>query len=223
MEQIGRLSSAGCELARVAVPKTEDADALKKLVYLSPLPIIADIHFNASLAFRRSRPVSRRSGSTRATSAGPTRSPRWSPPRRQRGFPCGSARTPARCRSISSRSRSRTRPPRSSRRRSSRCELLESLDYRDFAISVKSSSVPTMIRAYRMLSEKVPYPLHLGVTEAGPPPNGDDQERDRDRRAPDGRDRRHDPGLAHRRSGEGDRGRLGHPQVRSACVSAARS
>jgi (E)-4-hydroxy-3-methylbut-2-enyl-diphosphate synthase len=50
--------------------------------------------------------------------------------------------------------------------------LLESLEYRAFAISVKSSSVPTMIRAYRMLAEKVPYPLHLGVTEAGPPPGG---------------------------------------------------
>jgi (E)-4-hydroxy-3-methylbut-2-enyl-diphosphate synthase len=50
--------------------------------------------------------------------------------------------------------------------------LLEAMDYREFAISVKSSSVPTMIRAYRMLSERVPYPLHLGVTEAGPPPGG---------------------------------------------------
>jgi (E)-4-hydroxy-3-methylbut-2-enyl-diphosphate synthase len=48
-------------------------------------------------------------------------------------------------------------------------ELLEGLDYYDFKISVKSSSVPTMIRAYRMLSAKVPYPLHLGVTEAGTP------------------------------------------------------
>jgi (E)-4-hydroxy-3-methylbut-2-enyl-diphosphate synthase len=46
-------------------------------------------------------------------------------------------------------------------------ELLEKLDYRDFKISVKSTHVPTMIRAYRMLSERVPYPLHLGVTEAG--------------------------------------------------------
>ncbi len=45
--------------------------------------------------------------------------------------------------------------------------LLESLDFYDFKISVKSSHVPTMIRAYRMLSEKVDYPLHLGVTEAG--------------------------------------------------------
>jgi (E)-4-hydroxy-3-methylbut-2-enyl-diphosphate synthase len=50
--------------------------------------------------------------------------------------------------------------------------LLESLDYDDFKISVKSSSVPTMIRAYRMLAERVPYPLHLGVTEAGTPGAG---------------------------------------------------
>ena len=47
--------------------------------------------------------------------------------------------------------------------------LLEALDYYDFKISVKSSHVPTMIRAYRMLAAKVPYPLHLGVTEAGTP------------------------------------------------------
>ena len=46
-------------------------------------------------------------------------------------------------------------------------ELLERLEYRDFKISVKATHVPTMIRAYRMLAAKVPYPLHLGVTEAG--------------------------------------------------------
>ena len=48
-------------------------------------------------------------------------------------------------------------------------EILERLDYRDFKISVKATHVPTMIRAYRMLAAKVPYPLHLGVTEAGTP------------------------------------------------------
>jgi (E)-4-hydroxy-3-methylbut-2-enyl-diphosphate synthase len=46
--------------------------------------------------------------------------------------------------------------------------LLERLDFREFKISVKSSSVPVMIQAYQRLAEKVPYPLHLGVTEAGP-------------------------------------------------------
>jgi (E)-4-hydroxy-3-methylbut-2-enyl-diphosphate synthase len=51
-------------------------------------------------------------------------------------------------------------------------ELLERLGFRDFKISVKSSHVPTMIRAYRMLAARVPYPLHLGVTEAGTPFSG---------------------------------------------------
>ena len=50
--QIAALASAGCEVVRVAVPKNEDAAALAKLVYLSPLPVIADIHFNASLALK---------------------------------------------------------------------------------------------------------------------------------------------------------------------------
>src|SRR3712207_8034332 len=50
--QIGALASAGCEIVRVAVPKDEDAQALRKLVYLSPIPVIADIHFNASLALK---------------------------------------------------------------------------------------------------------------------------------------------------------------------------
>src|SRR4029079_15595306 len=50
--QIAALASAGCELARVAVPKNEDAAALSKIVRLSPIPVIADIHFNASLALK---------------------------------------------------------------------------------------------------------------------------------------------------------------------------
>src|ERR1043165_7480221 len=50
--QIARLASAGCEVVRCAVPKTEDAEALRRIVYLSPIPVIADIHFNASLALK---------------------------------------------------------------------------------------------------------------------------------------------------------------------------
>jgi len=50
--QIAALASAGCELARVAVPKNEDAEALRTIVRLSPIPVIADIHFNASLALK---------------------------------------------------------------------------------------------------------------------------------------------------------------------------
>src|ERR1044072_4694634 len=52
MGQIAALASAGCEIVRVAVPKNEDAAALPKIVRLSPLPVIADLHFNASLALK---------------------------------------------------------------------------------------------------------------------------------------------------------------------------
>src|SRR6266446_2210706 len=50
--QIAALASAGCEVVRVAVPKLEDAEALAKIVRFSPIPVIADIHFNASLALK---------------------------------------------------------------------------------------------------------------------------------------------------------------------------
>ena len=50
--QIAALADAGCEVVRCAVPKTEDAEALRMIVRLSPLPVIADIHFNASLALK---------------------------------------------------------------------------------------------------------------------------------------------------------------------------
>src|SRR6201995_2447163 len=50
--QIAALASAGCEVVRVAVPKLEDAEALSKIVRFSPIPVIADIHFNASLALK---------------------------------------------------------------------------------------------------------------------------------------------------------------------------
>src|ERR1700746_1637664 len=50
--QVAALASAGCEIVRVAVPKTEDAEALSRIVRFAPVPIIADIHFNASLALK---------------------------------------------------------------------------------------------------------------------------------------------------------------------------
>src|SRR5436305_14131893 len=50
--QIAALASAGCEIVRVAVPKLEDAEALPRIIRFSPLPVIADIHFNASLALK---------------------------------------------------------------------------------------------------------------------------------------------------------------------------
>ena len=88
---------------------------------------------------------------------------------RRRASRCGSAPTPARCPSTSQELARQDTAEALVAEALEQVELLEKLDYRDFKISVKASHVPTMIRAYRMLAAKVPYPLHLGVTEAGTP------------------------------------------------------
>ena len=83
--QVAALASAGCEIVRVAVPKTEDAEALSKIVRFSPVPIIADIHFNASLALKaidQGVEAVRINPGSIGSSEG---SPRSSRPRRPRG------------------------------------------------------------------------------------------------------------------------------------------
>ena len=105
-----------------------------------------------------------------------------------------------------------TRPRRSSRPRSRRCELLEKLDFHDFKISVKSSHVPTMIRAYRMLSDEGAVPAAPRRDRGGDAVLRLDQERGRHGRAARRRDRRHDARLAHRRPGRGGQDRVRDPE-----------
>src|SRR5437773_401682 len=167
--QIAALADAGCEIVRVAVPKLEDAEALPRIVRLSPLPVIADIHFNASLALK-------------AIDAG-VAAVRINP---------GNIGGPDKVAEVVTAAKAKKVPMRIGANAGSlpehlhelarkdtaealvvealeQVELLEKLDYHEFKISVKASHVPTMIRAYRTLAAKVSYPLHLGVTEAGTP------------------------------------------------------
>jgi (E)-4-hydroxy-3-methylbut-2-enyl-diphosphate synthase len=168
MAQIAELVSAGCEVVRVAVPKTEDAEALKKLVYLSPIPVIADIHFNASLALKaidagvaavRINPGNI-GGQDKVVEVVKAAQEAKIPMR----IGANSGSLPKHLIPLAQKDTAAALVEEALEQ----VRLLESLDYYDFKISVKSSSVPTMIRAYRLLAEKVPYPLHLGVTEAGP-------------------------------------------------------
>jgi len=137
--QIAALASAGCEIVRCAVPKTEDAEALKKIVRFSPIPVIADIHFNASLALK-------------AIDSG-VAAVRINP---------GNIGGPDKVALVVEAARKAKIPMRIGANSGSLPKHLSDL----------AQHVPTMIRAYRMLSEKVPYPLHLGVTEAGTPFSG---------------------------------------------------
>ena len=167
--QIAALASAGCEIVRVAVPKIEDAEALPLIVRLSPIPVIADIHFNASLALKAIDAGVAAVRINPGNIGGPDKVEQVVTAAKRAGIPM---RIGANSGSLPKHlARARAAGPGGGARRGGARggRLLERLDYRDFKISVKSSHVPTMIRAYRMLAAKVPYPLHLGVTEAGTP------------------------------------------------------
>ena len=170
--QIAALASAGCEVVRVAVPKTEDAEALPRIVRFSPIPVIADIHFNASLALKAIEGGVAAVRINPGNIGGPDKVELVVNAAKKAGIPmrigANSGSLPKHLEDVAQRDQAEALVAAAVEE----VELLERLDYRDFKISVKSSHVPTMIRAYRMLSDKVPYPLHLGVTEAGTPFSG---------------------------------------------------
>jgi (E)-4-hydroxy-3-methylbut-2-enyl-diphosphate synthase len=170
--QIAALVSAGCEIVRVAVPKTEDAEALGRIVRFSPIPVIADIHFNASLALKAIEQGVAAVRINPGNICGPDKVELVVRAAKAAGIPmrigANSGSLPKHLHELAQADQAEALVEAALEE----VRLLESLDFRDFKISVKSSHVPTMIRAYRMLSEKVPYPLHLGVTEAGTPFSG---------------------------------------------------
>jgi (E)-4-hydroxy-3-methylbut-2-enyl-diphosphate synthase len=170
--QIAALASAGCEIVRVAVPKGEDADALPRIVRFSPIPVIADIHFNASLALRAIDAGVAAVRINPGNIGGPDKVEQVVRAAKAKGIPmrigANSGSLPKHLSTLAQADQAEALVEAALEE----VRLLEQLDYRDFKISVKSSHVPTMIRAYRLLADKVPYPLHLGVTEAGTPYSG---------------------------------------------------
>ena len=167
--QIAALASAGCEIARVAVPKNEDAAALPKIIRLSPIPVIADIHFNASLALKAIDADVAAVRINPGNIGGPEKTVEVVKAAKAKGIPmrigANAGSLPEHLQELARKDTAEALVTEALEQ----VELLEKLDFRDFKISVKASHVPTMIRAYRMLAAKVPYPLHLGVTEAGTP------------------------------------------------------
>ena len=167
--QIASLVSAGCEIVRVAVPKLEDAEALPRIIRFSPVPIIADIHFNASLALKAIDAGVAAVRINPGNIGGPDKVVEVVTAAKKAGIPmrigANSGSLPKHLESLAQEDQAEALVEAALEE----VRLLEQLDFHDFKISVKSSHVPTMIRAYRRLSEKVPYPLHLGVTEAGTP------------------------------------------------------
>src|ERR1700760_2683026 len=166
--QIAALASAGCEIVRVAVPKTEDAEALSRIVRFSPVPIIADIHFTATLALKA---IDQGVAAVRINPGNIGGSDKVAEVVRAAKAKGIAMRIGANSGSLPKHLEELAQQDQAEALVEAALEevrLLESLDYYVFKISVKSSHVPTMIRAYRLLSEKVAYPPHPRVTEARP-------------------------------------------------------
>jgi (E)-4-hydroxy-3-methylbut-2-enyl-diphosphate synthase len=170
--QIAALASAGCEVVRCAVPKTEDAEALKRIVRFSPIPVIADIHFNASLALKAIDAGVAAVRINPGNIGGPDKVEQVVKAAKHAGIPmrigANSGSLPKHLFDLAQEDQAAALVEAALEE----VRLLEKLDFRDFKISVKATHVPTMIRAYRTLAAKVPYPLHLGVTESGTPFTG---------------------------------------------------
>jgi (E)-4-hydroxy-3-methylbut-2-enyl-diphosphate synthase len=168
--QIKELEDCGCEIVRVAVPDTEAAKALKDIKKAISIPLIADIHFDHRLAL-----MALESGCDGL---------RLNP---------GNISDPEKVKEIARAAKERKVPIRvgvnagslppspnpklsvSERMVEAAMEqirLLEELDFELIKVSVKAFDVPTTIEAYQSIAQKIPYPLHIGVTESGPPRTG---------------------------------------------------
>ena len=156
--QIAALVSAGCEVVRCAVPKIEDADALARIVRFSPIPVIADIHFNASLALRAIDAGVAAVRINPGNIGGPDKVELVVRAAKKAGVAmrigANSGSLPEHLAGLAQQDQAEALVAAALEE----VELLEKLDYRDFKISVKATHVPTMIRAYRMLALKVLLP-----------------------------------------------------------------
>jgi len=167
MEQIHTVAAAGADIVRVAVPRDEDAVALVEIVKQSPIPVIADIHYNHTLALKAIDAGAHCVRLNPGNIGGPDKAAIVVERAKQTGTPLrvgvNSGSLPKHLRELEY-----SDPVEALVRAAvETVDLMERLDFTNFKVSMKSTSVPNTIAANRELAARIPYPLHLGVTEAG--------------------------------------------------------
>ena len=167
MDQIRKVADAGADLVRCAVPREQDAEALKTIVKESPIPVIADIHFNHTLALKAIDAGAHCIRLNPGNIGGRDKVAEVAEKANANGVPMrigvNSGSLPKHLHELE-----REVPVEALVAAAIEfVELMEGLDFENFKVSIKSTNVPYTIAANRLLSEKIPYPLHLGVTEAG--------------------------------------------------------
>lgn len=169
LQQIAALTAAGCDIVRVACPSADDAEALPVIAQKSTIPVVADIHFQPKYVFAaieggcagvRVNPGNIRKFDDQIEEI--TKCARKHGTALRIGINAGSLDPRVMAR------HDKATPEALAESAVNEARLFEQYDFHDFAISVKHHDPVTMIRAYELLSEMGDWPLHLGVTEAGP-------------------------------------------------------
>jgi len=167
LAEIQRLADAGADIVRVAVPRPEDADALRDLVQASPVPLVADIHFNYQYALKAIE-----SGIAKVRiNPGNIGKIEWErevfAAAKAKGIPIRIGVNGGSLEKDILDKYGYPQPEALYESAMRHVEVCEREGFEDVVISVKHSDVFFMIQAYRLLAERTNYPLHLGVTESG--------------------------------------------------------
>jgi (E)-4-hydroxy-3-methylbut-2-enyl-diphosphate synthase len=169
LQQIAELTASGCQIVRVAVPSQDDADALPAIAKKSQIPVIADIHFQPKYVFAAIN------AGCAAVRVNPGNIKEFDDKVKEIAKAASEAGTPIRigvnAGSLDKRllaKYGKATPEALVESALWECSLFEEHGFRDIKISVKHHNPVVMIQAYRLLAAQCDYPLHLGVTEAGP-------------------------------------------------------
>ena len=172
LAQVYALAGAGADIVRITCNEVEAAQGLAEIVPRSPVPIIADIHYQYRLALAameagvqglRLNPGNIRKEDQIKTVAREAK---------DRGLPIRVGVNAGSLDKVLLEKYGSAVPEALVESAQTEIRYLEDVDFTDIKISVKHSNVTSMVNSYRLLADTVDYPLHLGVTEAGPPPAG---------------------------------------------------
>ena len=168
LRQIGQLQAAGCQIVRLAVPNLEAARAFAQICKESPLPLVADIHFDYQLAIAAAEGGASKIRINPGNIGGEDRVKAVVDVCKDKGIPI---RIGVNGGSLDKKLLEKYGHPTAEalvESAFSHLELLEKFGFYDTCVSMKSSAVPTMVQAARLFRARCDYPLHIGVTETGP-------------------------------------------------------
>ncbi len=167
LDQIKKLAAAGCEIVRVAVPDREAAWAVGKIKEDSPIPVVADIHFDHKLALEAIAAGADKVRINPGNIGGEDRVKAVADACRLHNIPVRIGVNGGSLEKSILAKYGKICPEAMVESAFGHIRLLDRFDFDDICISLKSSSVPVTMRAYQLMAERSGYPLHIGVTEAG--------------------------------------------------------